>query len=444
MLVRFPSPMRMGEGLGVRVIPTSATILRWLGEGAPISAPRRILMIAPTSFFADYGCHVRILEEVRALQRRGHSVRLCTYHNGETPAGIAIRRTLDIPWRKREIVGSSRHKLYLDAMLFFVTLRETVRFKPDVIHAHLHEGALIGGVIGRVLRIPTLFDYQGSLTEEMLDHHFIRRGGLRERLVRRIERLIDRLPQMIVPSGVSAEQHLLRHGAPRRRVRLLADAANPERFDPARTQADRLAQRRVLGIPEDAPVVVYLGLLAEYQGIPLLLQAAQQLLNRRPEVYFVIAGYPGVAAYAAEARRLGISERALFPGRVRYEDAPALLAVGDVAVAPKLSTTEGNGKLYNYMAMQLPIVALSTPANRAILGELGHYAPPHDPSAFAAAIEAAFNDLPARRAALRERVVYDFSWSMQAVELEALYNSLLDEEWTVAAERMVSRVSGED
>ena len=28
----------------------------------------RVLMVAPTSFFADYGCHVRILDEARALQ----------------------------------------------------------------------------------------------------------------------------------------------------------------------------------------------------------------------------------------------------------------------------------------------------------------------------------------------------------------------------------------
>ena len=39
---------------------------------------RRILKIAPTSFFADYGCHVRILEETRALVRSGQipSIRL--------------------------------------------------------------------------------------------------------------------------------------------------------------------------------------------------------------------------------------------------------------------------------------------------------------------------------------------------------------------------------
>ena len=35
---------------------------------------RHVLKIAPTCFFADYGCHVRILEETLALQALGSRV----------------------------------------------------------------------------------------------------------------------------------------------------------------------------------------------------------------------------------------------------------------------------------------------------------------------------------------------------------------------------------
>jgi len=401
-------------------------------------------MIAPTSFFADYGCHVRILEEIRALTRRGHVIRVVTYHNGESPPGIDVRRTPDIPWRKREIVGSSRHKLYLDVMLFFVALWNALRFRPDIIHAHLHEGALIGGVIGRALRRPVVFDYQGSLTEEMLDHHFIPRGGLRERLMRRIERVIDRLPQVIVPSGSAAEQFLKKRGGRPRRVEVIADAVDPERFDPERVREAAAETRRRLGIPADAPVVVYLGLLAEYQGTPLLLEAAGMLLARRPELYFIIAGYPGADAYAAQAAALGVNGHVLFPGRIPYEDAPALLAAGNVAVAPKHSRTEGNGKLFNYMAMELPTAAIDTSANRRILGDLGHYAAPHDATDLAAAIAAAFNDTAVERGALRHRVVSDYSWSRQAQRLEAIYDASLSGAKQPAREAVSPRLPAKD
>ncbi|CAN5126802.1 glycosyltransferase family 4 protein [soil metagenome] len=382
-------------------------------------------MVAPTSFFADYGCHVRILEEIHALQARGHTVRLATYHNGDNLPGIDIRRTVDLPWRTRLMVGSSRHKIYLDAALFFETLRQALSFRPDIIHAHLHEGALIGSVIGRVLHKPVIFDYQGSLSEEMLDHHFIRPGGLREKLVRRVERVIDRMASVIVPSGTAAEEYLLKRGVSRDRVRLLADAVDVHRFDPSVAVGTRAELRMRLGIPEHACVVMYLGLLAEYQGTSLLIDAARELLPKRNDVYFVVAGYPGVDYYAQRASTLPDAGRILFPGRVAYRDAPALLSIADVAVAPKLSTTEGNGKLFNYMAMGLPTVAIDTEPNRRILGGLGHLAPPNNPSALAAAIETALIDPPQRRKALRDRVTQHFSWQERVDVLEHIYRHLL-------------------
>jgi hypothetical protein len=38
-----------------------------------------VLMLATTSFFTGYGCHVLILEEARVLQRLGHHVRIATH-----------------------------------------------------------------------------------------------------------------------------------------------------------------------------------------------------------------------------------------------------------------------------------------------------------------------------------------------------------------------------
>ncbi len=74
-------------------------------------------MIAPTGFFADYGCHVRILEEAQALQAQGHAVTIFTYPSGATPEGLRVVR-LPAPGRQaRARVGSHRRKLLLDPLL---------------------------------------------------------------------------------------------------------------------------------------------------------------------------------------------------------------------------------------------------------------------------------------------------------------------------------------
>ena len=108
--------------------------------------PLRILMIAPTSFFNDYGGHIRILEETRALQRLGHQVSIVTYYKGNDVPGLDIRRTPALPWRADYEVGSSRHKLAFDVALLATCLWQGIKIKPDIVHGHMHEGALIGSI----------------------------------------------------------------------------------------------------------------------------------------------------------------------------------------------------------------------------------------------------------------------------------------------------------
>jgi glycosyltransferase involved in cell wall biosynthesis len=175
---------------------------------------------------------------------------------------------------------------------------------------------------------------------------------------------------------------------------------------------------------------MYLGLLADYQGTDHLLQAAAAICRRRDDVHFVIAGFPSVDRYRQQAERLGIASHCSFPGKVPYEDAPAMLGLGDVAVAPKLSATEGAGKLLNYMAMGLPAVAFDTPVSREYLGDDGIYAAAGDSLALAHEIEALLDDASARQqlsARLRARAQERYAWTLSGDRILAVYRELCDD-----------------
>jgi glycosyltransferase involved in cell wall biosynthesis len=397
------------------------------------TAGYRILTIAPTPFFGDYGCHVRILEEMRALQAAGHRPTLYTYPYGRAVPDVAVRRTLRPPGRWHARPGSSRHKLYLDALLGATALRDLARARPDIVHGHLHEGACIGYPLSRLARAPLVFDFQGSLTAEMMDHGFLRPTSRWYGATRTLEATINRRADAVVTSTRHGADLLVREfGCAVRRISVVADGVNVERFCPPPERSARAARvaalRARLGLPEGAPVVVYLGLLAEYQGLSLLLRAAQRVLAAEPDVYFLLLGYPGQTHYAAQAAALGIGGRVRLPGRVPYEEAPDYLALGTVAVAPKVSATEGNGKVLNYMAMALPVVAFDAPVNRELLGDLGLYAPHGDAAALGDALLAALRAESAARArgqALRARAAAHFSWDTAARRLDAVYRRLV-------------------
>ena len=44
---------------------------------------KKVLVVAPTPFFADRGTHIRILEEALALEKLDYDITIATYHIGK-------------------------------------------------------------------------------------------------------------------------------------------------------------------------------------------------------------------------------------------------------------------------------------------------------------------------------------------------------------------------
>lgn len=390
----------------------------------------RVLMIAPTSFFNDYGCHVRILEEARALQSLGLQVKIVTYYKGRDLPGLDIVRTPPLPWRSHYEVGSSRHKIAFDLYLSGTALATALRWRPHLLHAHLHEGALIGSVLRTLLRVPLIFDFQGSLTGEMIDHRFLNPDGPWYPLMRRLEVWIDRQPDRILTSTIHGARLLIEaFGAPPERVIPFPDAVNTEVFRPPLPEEMPELQRlrEEWGIPPGRRLVVYLGLLAPYQGTDLLLEAAAHVIHQDPQVHFMIMGFPGEAFYIARAAALGISAHVTFTGKLPYEHAPIYLRLGELAVAPKMSATEGSGKLLNYMATGLPVVAFDTPVSREFMGRDGYYARLGDAGSLAEWILYALRhpeESVERGRRLRARAIAHYSWRTAGQMLLEIYQAV--------------------
>jgi glycosyltransferase involved in cell wall biosynthesis len=128
---------------------------------------------------------------------------------------------------------------------------------------------------------------------------------------------------------------------------------------------------------------------------------------------------------------MGLSDRVIFTGRVHYHEAFRYLRMGDVAVAPKVSATEGSGKLPNYMSMALPTVAFDIEVSREYLGEWGCYASVGDHLSLAQEIASILEDR--ERAALlgtrlRERAIRRYSGSVLRQKLASVYSAVLDRE----------------
>lgn len=391
----------------------------------------KILVIAPTPFFSDRGTHIRILEEALAIEKRGHSITIVTYHIGsELPKNletkIDVRRIRRwIFWYKKLEAGPDWQKIILNLMLIRKAFYLTRTWRPDIIHGHLHEGVLIGWIVRKFFfwrKLKLVADFHGSLTKEMLSHSYLRVGILR-RIFERIECFINKLGDAAVASSWDNAKEISE--IRKEKVFTLLDGARLSMFE-GLPEVSEL--RKIYNIPLDKVVVVYTGALIPNKGIKLLLDAVPLVCEKYKEAHFVIAGFPAdqIAEYLQQKVFM---ERATIISPLSYFVLPKILKVSDIGIDPKQSEVrQASGKMLQYMGAGLPVVCLDTPNNREYLSDGGTYARDMTPQGLADAIGELIISPALRKehgAINRERAKM-FSWEKSAEELEGIYYKLLN------------------
>lgn len=383
-----------------------------------------ILKICPTPFFSDRGCHVRIFEQTKALQKLGHKVSICTYNSGRNIPGLDIQRTGDFKWRRKLETGPDWRKYYLDILLFFKVLVSILKKRPHIIHAHLHEGAVIAYPLCKFFKIPLVLDLQGSLTDEMIEHRFIKEGTLPYRFNHWLEKRTCLMADVILASSINLTTFLKSvFGLNTGKVKLMEEGITKEEI-----HAPCLELKKRLGIPEDAYVVLYLGLLYPYQGIDDFLEAGKKLLGKRKDIHFLIIGFPGEHRYAKKMKEEGLNNYFTFTGKVPYEDIGSFISLADIAISPKVSRTESNSKLYHFMVQGIATVVYDLPVNRKILGDTGIYVKPGDIQGLNMAVEKVLKDEAGRKEIslkLKERARTFNDWGKVGRQIEEIYYSLV-------------------
>ncbi len=204
-------------------------------------------------------------------------------------------------------------------------------------------------------------------------------------------------------------------GADQRVVAVFPNGVDVERF-----RADMLpkAARRLIGVPDGKPIVVYAGHLYEHKGIATLFEAAATLSD---VLFLVVGGWPDdVDRWRTSTHSLS---NVLFTGFVPNEQIPRYLAAADLCVLPNSARDEEARwtsplKLFEYMAAGRPIVASDLPVLRALLadGRNALLVRPDDPPALADGIQTVLDspDLAARLARGARDDACRHSWGERA------------------------------
>ena len=153
-----------------------------------------------------------------------------------------------------------------------------------------------------------------------------------------------------------------------------------------RKSKDELALKESIGIPEDARVVGMVARLSSEKGYPVFLNTAKIILNKMPDVHFLIVG-DGVEKENLKkiTGRLQIESNIHFLGTV--ENVPQVVSIFDVAVMSSDFDTFSNSIL-EYMAMSKPVVATNVGSFFEVVRQdvNGYLLQPGDPEGLAESV----------------------------------------------------------
>lgn len=336
----------------------------------------RILTIAATPFFSDRGCHMRIHNGAKYLQKFGAQVKIGTYFSGERPSGLDVEKIKKVEWYKRTSPGFSWGKFWLDIKLIILCRRMIRNFRPDIIHAHMYEGLGVGYVAKRLAfkNIPIVIDLQADLDEEFRNYN-------RENYVaRRIfvwlsRRLINRCDWLVLSSENIRPQmeKLYRH---KDRISIIRDGIDLDLFRniPKLTEIERRKTEEIKAWKGDKKLLVYVGGLSDNKGVGELLEGFKSFASRIGGWKLLVGGFGSdEEKYKEFVKRNNLKEAVYFAGKVKYFSLPSYLALADAAIDPKNGSSEASGKLANLMAAELPIICFENDFNRSRVGEKGFY-----------------------------------------------------------------------
>lgn len=308
----------------------------------------RISLIGPVYPFRGGIAHSQGML-AQALQQAGHDIQLISFKR-QYPAWLYPGQSDRDP--SQQHIQLSPH--YLLDPLYPWTWQQAVQavaaFQPDLVLIQwwtVFWGPALAWVAGGCRRkgLPTAFFIHNVLPHEAhgVDAWLARLAltqadaylTLTQREHQRLQKLLPRLNQPVLTAPLPAFQ--------------FQSSEKPT----------KAAARARLGLPPEAPIFLFFGLVRPYKGLHVLIEAFAGVANEPTQPLLAIAGefWDDPAAYQAQIQTLGLA------GRVRVEnrylpDEEALLwfLAADLFIAPHLDGTQ-SGALRLALGYGLPVVA---------------------------------------------------------------------------------------
>jgi D-inositol-3-phosphate glycosyltransferase len=389
--------------------------------------PKRVAMLSVHTSPLDVpgcgdagGMTVYIVETARRLAQRGTAVEIFTRTTSsdqpptvELEPGVTVRNVTAGPFE-----GLAKDDLPAQLCAFTAGVLRTEAYHDpgwyDVIHSHYWLSAQVGWLLRDRWGVPLV---HSAHTLAKVKNQSLAEGDVPEPRARVIgeEQVVAEADRLIASTDQEAGQLIDLYGADPDRVCTVAPGVDLETFTPG----SRSAARTRLGLPMDAPTLLFVGRIQPLKAPDILLRAAHRLRVDLPDLQVVIVGGPSGSGLAVPDWLTGLSRELDLVNTVRFVPPADRLTVAEYYRAADVTVVPSYNESFGLVALESQ--ACGTPVVAAAVGGLttavangvsGVLVDGHDPDRWAKSLAQLLTD-PAELAHLRRHArahATKFSW----------------------------------
>ena len=370
------------------------------------------------------GASTHILHNLRGLVNRKFSVHLITPNDGLLPPEDTIEGA-----RVTRISQDLSQNFLARAVHFGKSVLAHLALHPDydVVHfRNIWDGFHITQN-KKKFGYKTLFEVNGLPSIELKYHY----PGMDPELLAKIKEqelaTLHLADAIICPSNVTRD-YIASLGPSRKLVTVIPNGVSPSDFSVT-----------PLPIREGRePVLLYIGTLADWQGLDIVIKALPKILELQPvKLHIVGRGRSRQRKMLAkQIRKLGLEDHVTVQPAVPHHEIPELISQADICVAP-LSLNDRNVtqgacpiKVLEYMAAGRPLLASNMPIVRELVREDvdGLLFSPNDPNDLARQATLLLKDVELSQRLAESAAAHvreKFTWHESQKKLGKVYEKLV-------------------
>jgi glycosyltransferase involved in cell wall biosynthesis len=303
------------------------------------------------------------------------------------------------------------------------------RFRPAYYHVHSLPDFLIAVVlIPRILGARLVLDLHESFPE-IVRARFKTGAGLLARIAGWIERLSCMVSDRVIVVNDTIAGLVIKRGERADKVTVIMNSPEirntPIPQDQLHPQVE--AARRL-----GSPLFVYAGGINEDRDIKTLIEAISLLQKESIELHALLYTHtetPYLEEIQAYIRKLSLEEIVQFCGYLQPESVLANLRASSLGIVTyvlsPLTEIALPNKVFEYIAVNCPIVVADLPTLKTLLDDAAYYYTPGNPSSLSEAIKAALYDHERITKIKKAKIAYEkCAWDVMNMRLLDVYDKL--------------------